>query len=165
MLGPHSGMIRCAIRVDAECRQPRFFWGRDALLFRLWQGDFGLRHNGRRRCWATNRDWVHRSQRFLGNPFMLHGGCSSGGSSSTPTRRASLTRAAPSRVAAACWGWWSPSACRSGARGSRVWSRPTDRPAGRVRKTFARPASRSRPACSLASTIASICAMKARNTS
>ncbi len=47
--------------------------------------------------------------------------------------------AGPSREAAACWPWWWPSACRSGARGNRAWSRPTARPAGRTRMTFAKP--------------------------
>ncbi|WP_289241594.1 hypothetical protein [Delftia sp.] len=53
----------------------------------------------------------------------------------------------------------------SGARANRGWLRPTARHAGRTRRTFARLASRSRPACSSASMTASTCGMKARNTS
>src|SRR2546430_3296744 len=49
------------------------------------------------------------------------GNCSSGGSSSMPTRRACSIPAAPSRAAVACWRWWSPSVCRSGARANRGW--------------------------------------------
>jgi type IV secretory pathway TraG/TraD family ATPase VirD4 len=53
----------------------------------------------------------------------------------------------------------------AGARANRAWSRPTVRPAGRTRMTFARQASHSRPACSSASTTASTCAIKGQSMS
>ena len=79
MLGPHSATIRCAIRVGAECLRPRFLLGRVALLFRLWQAAFGLRHNGRQRCWATSRGLSLHSQRSLASQSTHHRNCSSGG--------------------------------------------------------------------------------------
>src|SRR3546814_50270 len=54
------------------------------------------------------------------------------------SRRACSIPAAPSRAAVGYWRWSSPSACRSGDRGSRAWSRLTARPAGRTRMTFTR---------------------------
>src|SRR5665213_1222378 len=79
MLGSHSGMIRSVIRVDAKCHRPRFLLGRDALLFRLWLEDFGLRHNGRQRCWTTSHGLVRLSRQFSVNRSMRHGGCLNGG--------------------------------------------------------------------------------------
>src|SRR3546814_19012190 len=82
---------------------------------------------------------------FLARRSTTRGSCLSGGSFSMLTRRACSIPAAPSRAAVGYWRWASPSACRSGDRGSRAWSRLQDRPAGGQRVTFKKVARSQRP--------------------
>ncbi len=107
-----------------------FLLGRDALLFRLWREAFGLRHNGRRRCWATSRDWVRHSHQFSANQSMHHGACLNGGMPMRPMHRMCSARRGCSRQAAELPEQLSPSLVLCGAHGRTSWSRPMVLPVG-----------------------------------